>query len=110
MTVEEIYEMVEAIGLPCTYYSFPEKEAPSLPYVVFYFPNSNNFPADDRVYAHITSLNIELYTNEKSFEYEAAVESVLDLHGMVWEKSESYLNSEQMYEVLYEMEIIVNGE
>jgi hypothetical protein len=29
---------------------------------------------------------------------------------MVWDKVETYLDDEHMYEVLYTMEIIINGE
>lgn len=110
MTLEEIKRLIESIGLPFTYYSFPEKEAPALPYVLFYFPNSGNFGADDRVYQKISALNIELYTKEKSFLLEDQVEAILDNANLYWEKSESFLSSENMYEVLYQTEVIINGE
>lgn len=109
MTYEEIAEMIEGMGYPYAYYSFPVGEAPNLPYIVFYYPNSDNVSADDKVYQRVDSLNIELYTPVKMFSAEQAVESVLEANNMVWEKSESYINSEHMYEVLYEMEIIING-
>lgn len=109
MTYEEINEMIDAIGLPYAYYTFPVNEAPNLPYIVFYYPKSDNMPADDEVYQRIDSLNIELYTPTKSFDDEQAVETVLAANHMVWDKTETYLNSEHMYEVLYEMEIIING-
>lgn len=109
MTFEEIEAMINSVGLPVAYYSFPEKEAPVLPYIVYYYPSTNNFAADDSVYGRINALNIELYTKDKDFELEETVEAVLDGHQMVWNKNESYLDSEHMYEVLYEMEINING-
>lgn len=109
MTLKEVEQMVAQIGLPYVYYSFPEKAAPALPYVVYYYPNSANFPADDVVYKRIYALNIELYTKEKDFLSEERVEAVLDEYGMVWDKSEDYLETENMYEVLYQMETFING-
>lgn len=110
MTFKEIAEMIEDIGLPFTYYSFPEGAAPPLPYIVYYYPGTDNFPADNKVYQIVQTLNVELYTRNKDFDQEEAVEGVLDTNGMVWDKSETYIDTEHMFEVLYEMEVIINGE
>ena len=109
MRIEEIKTLIKSIGLETTYYQWPEKKVPPLPYVVWYFPRSVNFAADDQVYKQIEELNIELYTAEKNFTAEAVVENVLDGAGFVWDKSETYLKNEDMYEVLYEMEVTING-
>lgn len=110
MTVNEVKEMIESMGFPCTYDFFPIGQVPQPPYIVFYYPNSSNVAADDHVYKRVDALNIELYTPVKSFSAEKAVEDVLEAHSIVWDKSETYINSEHMYEVLYEMEIVINGE
>lgn len=113
MLIAEINTMLGQTGLPKTYYSWPEDDpahpVPPLPYIVWYFPNTDNFAADDRVYSHIEALNIELYTRTKDFETEAAVEAVLAAHDIVWERQESWIESEKMYEVLYTTEVIING-
>lgn len=36
------------------------------------------------------------------------METVLKEHGFFYEKTEAYLESEKMYEVLYEMEVLIN--
>ena len=81
MTIQEINTMLGQTGLPKTYYSWPEDDpanpVPPLPYLVWYFPDSDNFAADDQVHAHIETLTIELYTAQKDFETEAAVEAIL---------------------------------
>lgn len=110
MRFSEIKTMLGQTGLRNTYYSWPEKEAPALPYLVWYLPSSDNFAADDKVFKRVDTLNIELYTKTKDFAKELAVEAVLDAWNMVWDKVETYLDDEHMYEVLYEMEIIINGE
>lgn len=113
MLIAEINTMLGQTGLPKTYYSWPEDDpahpVPPLPYIVWYFPYTDNFAADDRVYSHIEALNIELYTRTKDFETEAAVEAVLAAHGIVWNRQESWIESEKMYEVLYTTEVIING-
>ena len=109
MLITDIKTMLAQTTLPATYYSWPEKQAPQLPYLVWYLPSSDNFAADDKVYKHIETLHVELYTEAKDFATEQAVEAVLDAHGMVWERQESYIDEEHMYEVLYIMEVIIDA-
>ena len=101
--------MIEVMGFPFAYLSFPIGEAPNLPYIVYYYRSSSNVAADDTVYQRVMALNIELYTPTKSFEAEATVEAVLDANNVVWDKTETYIDSENMYEVLYQTEIFING-
>lgn len=110
MTYKQIYTMVYGIGLPCAYYAFEEGTATAPPFVIFYYPTRNDFIADNSNYAHITQLNIELYTDEKDFAKEEAVETVLANAGLIYRKEEIYIDSERMYEVLYTMEVLINGE
>lgn len=109
MLITDIKTMLGQTGLSVTYYQWPEKEAPQLPYLVWYLPSSDNFAADDNVYKHIETLNVELYTETKDFTAEKVVEDVLDAWHMVWERTESYIESELMYEVLYTMEVTVEN-
>ena len=68
-------------------------------------PESNNFIADGIVYAKIDALDIELYSNEKNWDNEKKIEDILEKYGIAYQKTEEYLDSEKMYEVLYEMEV-----
>lgn len=109
MTYQEIKAIIESIGLPSTYYQFNEgDEIPSLPYVVWYFPSSDNFSADNIVWQNNEQLNVELYSANKDFATEKAVETVLNNNGLFWEKTESYISSENMYEVLYILHVAIN--
>lgn len=105
MTHEEVMGMIEKMGLPFAYDHFVEGESPDPPFVVFLYPNSSNFAADGRVYFKASRLNIELYTDRKDIGLEERVEAVLDGCGIFYEKSEVWIESEKLYEVLYEMEV-----
>lgn len=109
MLITDIKTMLGQTGLNATYYQWPEKQAPKLPCLVWYLPNSDNFAADDKVYKHIETLNVELYTETKDFATEKAVEDILESWNMVWERSESYIENEHMYEVLYQMEVTIEN-
>ena len=109
MTFEEIAEMLDSTGYPVTYLAWPEKKVPRLPYICYYYPSMNPETADNTHYAQIYTLNVELYTINKNFSVESTVESVLLDAGMVFTKEETFLSDENMYEVLYMMEVVING-
>lgn len=48
---------------------------------------------------------MELYTDIKDLSAEQSVEAVLDQHGIFYEKSETWIDSEKLYEVLYQFEM-----
>lgn len=113
MKYTDFNQMLQASGLPVTYYSWPEDDprnpVPDPPYLVWYLPESDNFAADDKVYNVILQLNVELYTDFKDFETELGLEQIFDAWELVWDKTESYLDDEHMFEVLYTMEVLIDG-
>ena len=109
MTYEEINTMVASIGLPYAYYQFPEGTAQNPPFVCFFYTNTDDLFADDENYQRIPTLNIELYTSEKDFEQEAALEAILKNNGLTYYKEENYISNESMWQIAYEMEVIING-
>lgn len=109
MTYKEIAAMIESIDLPYAYYQFPEGTGQEPPFVVFFYSNIDDLYADESNYQRIVTLNIELYTREKDFEKEATVEGILQNSGLSYYKEENYIDSEKMYQIAYEMEVIING-
>lgn len=105
MSYEEVMQMMEETGFIFAYHHFAEGQSPEPPFLVYLYPQSNNFSADGTVYFKARALNVELYTDLKSPELEEKVENVLEAHGIYWEKSEVYIETEKLYEVLYEMEV-----
>ena len=105
MTHNELMEMLEEAALPVAYDHYAEGEAPDPPYILFLYPASRNFGADGRVYYKINQVDVELYTDLKDPDLENRLETVLDRHGLFYEKSEVWIESERLYEVLYSFEV-----
>ena len=102
--MEELLQMLEEIGIPFAYHHFAEGESPEPPFICYLLPGSNNFSADGKVYYKINEVHIELYTDWKDLAVEQGVEAVLDEHGVFYNKSEVWIESEKLYEVLYTFE------
>jgi len=103
MTLIELYTRLSETGLPVAYYCFPEGEAPNLPFVCYLVVSSSNFTADGKVYYPVQNIDIELYSKNKDTVSEALIEDALT--DIVWEKSETYLDDEKCFEVVYSIQI-----
>ncbi len=103
MSMEDILSLLQSTGLPVTYRAFPSGQAPSLPYPCYFCTETSNFCADNRVYQIVQGVDVELYTTDKRPDLEEAVEAALS--GLIWEKTESYLDDERCYEIIYEIEV-----
>ena len=105
MKYEDVMTMLTESGLPFAYDHFAEGESPDPPFLIFIFPGTNNVFADNQVYFKVNELNLELYTDKKDPELEEKLEDILTAHEIPWEKSEVWIDSEKMYEALYQTEI-----
>lgn len=102
--MEELLRMLNEVQIPFAYHHFAEGESPEPPFICYLLLESNNFAADGRVYYKINEVHIELYTDLKDLAVEQKVENVLDAHGVFYNKSETWIESEKLYEVLYTFE------
>lgn len=102
-----IKELIEALGIPCAYDHFAEGENPSPPFSTYRYPESHNFGADNIIWSKATVVYLELYTDKKDLKTETLIEQALTEHGIYFDKSETWIDSEKLYEVLYlfEMEV-----
>lgn len=104
MTLDEIYTILKAV-YPTAYWSFPVGEAPPMPFICFFEEGSDNFGADNIVYHHTKTVNIELLTREKNPTAEQAVETALTNAGIYWEKTSTHLDDEDAFECIYTVEV-----
>ena len=109
--MDDVVMAMDEIGLPYAYGHFAEGEGVEPPFICYLTPGSSNFSADGKVYHKINSYRIELYTDTKSPETEGMIEDVLDRHGFFYDKTEVWIESEKLYEILYAFEgSVINGE
>lgn len=106
--MDKLLLMLKKMNIPFAYDHFAEGESQDPPFICYLLPGSNNFCADGVVYHKINEVNIELYTDKKDLSLEQAVEAVLDQHGIFYEKSEVWIESEKLYEVLFSFEMEVS--
>lgn len=99
--MDEVINILKETELPFAYDHFAEGESPNPPFICYLLPASNNFAADGKVYFKANEVHIELYTDFKDLAVEQKLEAVLDEHGIFYNKSEIWIESEKLYEVLY---------
>ena len=104
MALDDLFTILNAV-YPTAYWSFPEKQAPDMPYLVFFEESSDNLGADNRVYFQRKRIAVELMTKTKNPSAEAAVEAVLDANDIFWQKTETHLDDEDAFEVIYSLEV-----
>lgn len=109
--METITSILKECGIPFAYDHFAEGHAADPPFICYLIPDSDNFSADGTAYHKINVVHIELYTDKKDPAVEQQLEAVLDSHGIFYDHSETWIESEKLYEVLYsfEMEAANNG-
>ncbi len=100
--MDRLIEMLEKINLPYAYNHFAEGSSPSIPFICYLIPKSNNLSADGVVYFKKVEVKIELYTNKKDLELEEKVESLLDEYGHFYNKTEVWIETERIFEVIYQ--------
>ena len=98
---EIVLLLAQLTGIPYAYSHFAEGEVPAPPFICYLCPGSDNFSADGRVYKKINDVRIELYTDKKEPATELRLETVLDNADIFYNKTETWIESEKLYEVLY---------
>lgn len=107
MTRAEVLTMLEGSGCSAAYYSFPENSGVQPPFICFYYGHGPML-ADNTMYVGITPLTVELYTEQKDFTTEATLEGIFATNGIIFDKDETYIESENMFEIIYTMEVLIN--
>lgn len=109
MTTEEVASIVASIGLPYTYYEFPDGTAIEPPYVAYIYTDSNDMMADNINYTDLRTMVIELYTRNKDLALEKQVRDVLINNELSFRMASAYLNDEHLYITTYTTEVYINA-
>ncbi|MED1556798.1 hypothetical protein [Bacillus paramycoides] len=109
MTLGEFKKILDATGYPVAYSHFtalPGNPVPKPPYICFLADGSANLMADNKVYHKINDVTIELYTIKKDLAAEAKLEQALDDNEIAYESSEVFIDSEKLFQKIYETRLI----
>ena len=102
--MDELLTIMSEIDIPSAYDHFAEGESPAPPFICYLIPGSDNFAADGKAYFKAEQVHLELYTDRKDPDTEKLVEAVLESHGIFYDRTEVWIESEKLYEVLYYFE------
>jgi len=108
MTLSELNLILQTTGFPVAYSHFVESDnepLPAPPFITYLVLYSSNFSADNVIYKQFQNLQIELYTDRKDLEAEAIVEAVLNENEIPFATTESYIESEQLFQKIYEVRL-----
>lgn len=103
MKMEELLKILDQIGIPFAYHHW--EKPPPLPYGVYLYDSTDNFGADDKVYLVIESAQVEIYTTGHDQALQDKTEAVLEANQIYWDRDTAYIESERMYQTVYEIEV-----
>lgn len=111
MTYKDVNTMIASLGLPYAYNEFSNGTGIAPPFICFlYGETSDDLIADNYNYQMIRPLIIELYSDNKDFALEAQIENTLIRCRLPFDRQETYLESERMYMVTYQTQILLTEE
>ena len=103
--MDKLLQIISEIDIPSAYDHFAEGESPDPPFLCYLLPGVDHFAADGMAYFKVDQVHLELYTDRKDPDTEQMIEAVLDGHGIFYDRTEVWIESEQLYEVLYYFEL-----
>jgi hypothetical protein len=104
MMLTELKTILNECGYPVAYSHFTTPPIP--PYVTYLVAYSSNFIADNKVYQKVSNVQIELYTTKKDLVAENKLETVLDNNEIPYQSTETFIESEQLFQKIYEVRLL----
>lgn len=109
MKLVEFVTALKLLGLPVAFSHFESDDntpPPNLPFITYLTPSTANFMADNKVYHKVDNVDIELYTAKKDLVAEKLIEDMLDALELPYDASQSWIDSENVFQKLYEVRLI----
>ncbi len=73
--------------------------------MVYINPSPNNLGADSKIYYKTENVQLELYTRKRELKICKEVERILSDNYIYYEKYETYIDNEKLYQTVYLFEI-----
>lgn len=105
-TLTDAVHAVKSTGTPVVAVRWPKGTTQATPYVCWVLDSTRNSYGDDSVRLVIGGYDFELYTDQRDLALERSIEVALDAAGIAWSKSGAYVESEDLVETIYSMDLI----
>lgn len=103
MTQNELAALLKKTGLPFAHNHWEKPPRP--PYGLYLFDGTENFGADDIVYAVVEQITLELYTVDRSEADMQRIERVLEDAEIFWDRDTVYVPDLRLFQTSYEIEV-----
>lgn len=101
MTLQQLQSKLDTAGYPVAYHDF--KKPTTIPFIVYVCDSEDIDGADFSNDVVTRSYRVELYTNKKDLQAERKLEQVLNFTHFY--KTETYIESEKLFQIAYEFEL-----
>lgn len=108
MNQVQMIALLNTLTLPSFYGQAPVGTV--LPFLTIHSDQPDNFAADNGVYVEKWNFRLDLYSVAKDLTHEAEIKKLLNDNGIYWTKTEEYIDSENVWEVEFEFEVLGNEE
>lgn len=104
MEHKDLFKLLKKIGIPVAYDHFDEDKDIEPPFMTYREQSSDNFRADNKIYAAFFNYEIELVTSKKDVELENKISALLTENEIPYEKLDEVWDSEEkIYHIFYEI-------
>ena len=103
MDYDELLAILAPAGIPWAYHHWDSPPPP--PYGVYLEGPYEPLYADDRNYLNVRTIRLEVYSSVRDPVLDARVEAALTAGGLTYEADFTYLESEGLYESIFEIEV-----
>ena len=103
MVQAELFTLLKTTLYPVSYHHFTTPPTP--PYIVYLRAFDNNISSDFAVHGKFKFYQVELYTVKKDLVAEQKLEAVLNSINSEYETTEAYIETEILYQVIYQIKI-----
>ena len=106
ITLTDAIRAIQSTGTPVVAVRWPKGTTQAPPYVCWVLDSTRNAYGDDRVTTVIGRYDFELYADQRNLALERSIEAAFDAAGIAWAKSGAYVESEDLVETIYSMDLI----
>lgn len=103
MEESNLFLILKSIGIPVAYDHFINTNLENItpPFILYRNDDASYFKADDQVFYLNKEYIVELVTDKKDINLEQALESVLASNYLPFDKTEVFIETEDIYQVTY---------